>query len=75
MNRGVLARLEHAGEPVEAGVDVRAADALDERGDDVVVLVVAVAQRAHRERGLGVLERDRVAARLGRERGGDLEAA
>ena len=58
---GVLARFEHAGEPVEAGVDVGAADALDERREHVVVLVVAVAQRAQREGGLGVLERDRSA--------------
>ena len=55
----VLAGFEHAREPVEPRVGIRAADALDERGDDVVVLVVAVAQRPHRERGLGVLERDR----------------
>ena len=39
----VLARFEHAREPVEARVGIRAADRLDERGDDVVVLVVAVA--------------------------------
>ena len=50
----VLARFEHAREPVEPGVDVGAADALDERREHVVVLVVAVAQRAQRERGLGV---------------------
>ena len=55
----VLARGEHAREPVEAGVDVGAADALDERREHVVVLVVAVAQRAQRERGLGVGQRDR----------------
>ncbi len=55
----VLAGLDHPREPVEAGVDVGAADALDERRQDVVVLVVAVAQRAQRERGLGVVERDR----------------
>ena len=36
---GVLARLEHPGQPVEAGVGVRAPDALDEGADDVVVLV------------------------------------
>ena len=41
----VLARLEHAREPVEARVGIGAADRLDERGDDVVVLVVAVAAR------------------------------
>ena len=40
----VLPRLEHAGEPVEAGIGVRPADALDERADDVVVVVFAVAQ-------------------------------
>ena len=54
MKRGVLAGFEHAREPVEPGVEIGAADALDERGDDVVVLVVAVAQRAQRQRGLGV---------------------
>ena len=58
----VLAGFDHAREPVEPGVGIRAADRLDERGDDVVVLVVAVAQAAQRERGLGVVERDRVAA-------------
>ncbi len=36
---GVLARLEHQGQPVEGGVGVRAPDALDEGADDVVVLV------------------------------------
>ena len=42
---GVLARLEHPGQPVEAGVGVRAPDALYEGADDVVVLVIPVAQR------------------------------
>ena len=41
----VLAGFEHAREPVDAGVGIRAADRLDERGDDVVVLVVAVVDR------------------------------
>ena len=50
----VLTGFEHPREPVEPGVGIGAADALDERGDDVVVLVVAVAQRAQRERRLGV---------------------
>ena len=36
---GVLPRLEHAGEPVQPGVDVGAPDALDERADHVVVVV------------------------------------
>jgi hypothetical protein len=36
---GVLPRLEHAGQPVEPGVGVRAPDALDEGADHVVVLV------------------------------------
>ena len=35
----VLAALEHAGEPVEGGVGVGAAQGLDEGGDDVVVPV------------------------------------
>ena len=35
----VLAGLQHASQPVEAGVGIRSADALDERGDHVVVLV------------------------------------
>ncbi len=56
---GVLSGFEHACEPVEARVGIRAADRLDERGDDVVMLVVAVAHAAERERGLGVGERDR----------------
>ena len=55
---GVLAGLEHAGEPVEAGVGIGAADALDERGDHVVVLVAPVAQRLGAERRLGVGQRD-----------------
>ena len=55
---GVLAGLEHAGQPVEAGVGVGAPDALDERGDDVVVVVAPVAQGLGAERGLGVGERD-----------------
>ena len=59
---GVLTGLEHAGEPVEAGVGIGAADALDERGDHVVVLVAPVAQRLGAERGLGVGERDLRAA-------------
>ena len=44
----VLAGLEHPREPVEPGVGIGAADALDERRHDVVVLVVAVAERAQR---------------------------
>ena len=62
----VFARFDHAREPVEPGVGIGAADRLDERGDDVVVLVVAVAQAAQRERGFGVVERDRVPAVLDR---------
>ena len=55
---GVLPGLEHAGEPVEAGVGVGAADALDEGGDHVVVLVAPVAQRLGAERRLRVGEGD-----------------
>jgi hypothetical protein len=69
----ILARGHHAREPVEAGIDVRTADALDERGEHVVVLVVAVAERAQRERRFAVGERDRRAPRLGRQRGRDVE--
>ena len=43
----VLPRLDHPGQVVQRGVDVGAADALDEAADDVVVLV-AVAVVAHR---------------------------
>ena len=46
MKRGILAGLQHAGQVVQRRVDVRAADRLDERADDVVVLV-AVAVVAH----------------------------
>src|SRR3712207_6937487 len=42
---GVLAGGQHPGQPVEAGVGVAPPDALDEGGDDVVVLVAAVADR------------------------------
>ena len=69
----VLARFEHAREPVEARVGIGAADRLDERGDDVVVLVVAVADAAERERGFRVGERDRRAVGLDGERVRDLE--
>ena len=69
----VLAGFDHAREPVEARIGIRAADRLDERGDDVVVLVVAVAQAAERERGFRVGERDRVAAVFDGERVRDLE--
>ena len=54
----VLAGGEHAGEPVEPGVGVAAADRLDERRDDVVVIVAFVPQRAGAARSFGVLERD-----------------
>ena len=50
----VFARLEHPGEPVEPGVGIAAADRLDERRHDVVVLVVAVLDAAQRKRGLRV---------------------
>ena len=69
----VLARFEHAREPVETRVGIRAADRLDERGDDVVVLVVAVADAAERERGLRIGERDGRAVVLHGERVRDLE--
>ena len=58
----ILAGLDHPREPVQTGVDVGAADALDERRQYVVVLVVAVAQGAQRDRDLRVIERDEVAS-------------
>src|SRR5581483_406884 len=72
---GVLPRLEHARQPVQARVRVRAADRLDERADDVVVLVFAVAQRLRTRRRLRVRQRDvHVAVVPGaRERGGHLD--
>ena len=42
---GILAGFEHPGQPIKAGVGIRPPDALYERADDVVVLVVAVLQR------------------------------
>ena len=69
----VLAGLEHPGEPVEPGVGVGAADRLDERGHDVVVLVLAVPDRTRRERGLGPRQGDLGLPRLDRECGRDLE--
>jgi hypothetical protein len=59
---GILAGFHHPGQPVEAGVGIRAPHALDEGGEDVVVLVVAVAQCSEGQRGFGVGERDSVAA-------------
>ena len=57
---GVFAGLDHPREVVHRGIDVRAADGLDERADDVVVLValpVVPEQRAiHRTRD--VVRRD-----------------
>src|SRR5205823_2998756 len=44
--------------PVQGGVGIGAAHALDKRRDDVVVLVALVAQGAGVERGLGIGERD-----------------
>ena len=38
----ILARLEHAHQPVDRRVGIAAAHALDERGDDVVVLLAAL---------------------------------
>ena len=59
MKRVLLTGFEHARKPVEAGIGIGAADRLDERRHDVVVLVVAVVHGAQRERGLRVVERDR----------------
>src|SRR5450759_3845326 len=60
----VLARLQHPCHPVDSRVGVAAADALDQRGDDVVVLVAgAVVQEvALLQRLLDVFERDRLLA-------------
>ena len=50
----ILARLQHAGQPVEAGVGVGVADRLVQRADDVEVLLAAlvVEERLARERVL-----------------------
>jgi hypothetical protein len=73
IRRGSSPRGDHASQPVETGVDVGAADALDERGEDVVVLVVAVAQRAQRQGGFGVGERDGGATGFRGQGRGDVE--
>ena len=44
---GVLARLQHAPQPVERGVHVRVAHALVQRGDDVVVLLALLVVEQH----------------------------
>ncbi len=83
----VLPRLDHAGEVVEGRIDVGASDRLDERGDDVVVLVAlaVVAQEGAIDGGgddLGGdqgkgrdvrLRRTRPAIRRGRGRSSRLE--
>src|SRR2546422_599175 len=64
----VLARLEHAHHPVDRRVRVAAAETLDERGDDVVVLLarLVVAERALLR---GLLEQPKVeGARAARAR-------
>ena len=65
---GVLPGLEHAGQPVEAGVGVGAPDRLDEGGDDVVVLVAPVAQGLRAE-AASASSRVTCPAVLGRARG------
>ena len=69
----VLTRFQHAREPVQPGIGIRSADALDERGQDVVVLVVAVPHGAQRQRRFGVGERHILTVLLGGQRAGDLE--
>jgi hypothetical protein len=68
----VLPRLQHAGQPVDGGVGVAAAHALDQRRDDVVVHVAGpvVEQVPVLHRPLDRLGRDGVA---GAERGGRLQ--
>ena len=70
---GILAGVEHAGEPVQRRVRVRAADCLDEGRHDVVVLVIAVTQGAGGQRRLGVVQGDGGASVLGGQAGRDLE--
>ena len=53
---GVLPRLQHPGQVVDGRLRVAAAHALDERADDVVVVVAAVPQGAGAQRGLHVLQ-------------------
>ena len=57
----ILARVDHAHEPVERGVRVRAAHALDEGRDGVVVLIAGavVEERAPLQRLLDLLQADR----------------
>ncbi len=73
---GVFSCFEHASHPIQRGIGVRPADALDERADHVVVLVAPVAQCLGADRGLGVSERvTRGAARVAgsSQRGRDLD--
>ena len=65
---GVLAGFEHPAQPVDRGVGVGAAHRLDERADDVVVVVAPVADRARAEGGLGVGQLDRARGGRGRRR-------
>ena len=69
----ILTRFEHPREPVQARVGIGAANRLDESGDDVVMLVVAVAHAAQRERGLRVGQRDGGAVGLDGQRVRDFE--
>src|SRR5439155_418888 len=60
----ILAGLEHSREPVDGRVGVAASHALDERRDDVVVLVAGavIKKMSLLQRALDVLERDLVGA-------------
>ena len=55
---GILAGLEHPGQPVDRGVGVGTPHRLDERAHDVVVIVAAVAECTRAERLFDVMEFD-----------------
>ena len=55
---GVLAGLQHPGQPVHSSIGIRSPHRLDECADHVVVVVAAVPQGARRERGLDVGDGD-----------------
>ena len=51
---GVLADVEHPGQPVQTGIGIGAPDALDEGAGHVVVGIAAVTQRLGAQRRLGI---------------------
>ena len=69
----VFASLEHARQPIQTCIGIAAANALDERTDDVVMVISPVSQRTGAKRRLDMLKRHRMrmSERTGHLEGGE----